>query len=719
MKRLALLCFLALGATASLAATAPKAESIAPGIWRIRLGEPEKLTPTHFRSAPFDPASLKTLRESSPLPLDLAQVVFRASARGCAVELPMDRNERLYGFGQTARLFEMTQNGTGNGGRHVFLRPTDHPENDLGESHAPVPFYVSTLGYGVLVDTARYASFYTGNVAPILGGENGAGGEAASSTAELYQARALRKKTMLVDVPAARGVDLYIFGGPTMQDAVQRYNLFSGGGCVPPLWGLGIMYRGFGKFSAAESLAIARQLREQHMPCDVWGLEPGWQSKAYSCSFVWDARRFPDPDAFIGQMRAMNFRLNAWQHAFTHPSSPAHDALLPWSGDYRVWAGLVPDFATAEARRIFLAQNETSLFGKGVEGVKLDECDHQPTSAAPWSFPEASTFPSGLDGEQMHSLIGVLYQQTMLEPYRQRGLRTWGLVRNSHALAASLPYTLYSDEYDHRCYVRGLAVQGFSGLLWGPEVRDSSSVEDFCRRLQTELFAAQTIVDCWYMKNPPWVNIDREKNNAGETMPDSAAVTARIRTLLQLRMRLVPYLYATFNDYRATGLPPLRALVMEWPDDAEARKVDDQFLCGPSLLVAPMFAGQPKRSVYLPSGEWYDYWTHKKFQGPLRLDVENPLDQIPLFVRANTLLPLADPVEWIGPNTTFAVTVRVFGERPADFTLYEDDGITTDFERGQQNRLALHWAAGRGTVARTGPYAGPARYDVRAWVSVK
>jgi len=142
-------------------------------------------------------------------------------------------------------------------------------------------------------------------------------------------------------------------------------------------------------------------------------------------------------------------------------------------------------------------QQEKSLFSLGVlGGVKLDECDNQPWQPTPWSFPEAGRFPSGLDGEQMHSLLGVLYQQTMLEPFASRNLRTWGLVRNSQALAAPLPYTIYSDTYDPVCYVRGLANEGFSGLLWVPEVRDADSVEELYRRVESVIFSKLIFDSC-------------------------------------------------------------------------------------------------------------------------------------------------------------------------------------------------------------------------------
>lgn len=673
------------------AQSAEKVELVAPGIWRIRVGQPEKFTPSHFQKSAANMDGLKILPAVDRPAVDLKNVHCEISSRGCTVTLPMEDKEAIYGFGLSTKLFDMTQGG----GRRVFLKPTDNPENDLGESHAPVPFYCSSRGYGVFVDTARFASFYTGNVAPKPGAKQ-------------------KGRTMLVEVPAAKGVDVYIFAGPTALDAVRRYNLFSGGGCVPPLWGLGLQYRGLGKFGAEDSLSLAARMRSEHLPCDVWGVEPGWQTKTYSCSFVWDTNHFPDPDDFIRKMHDMGFRLNFWEHAFTHPSSPMYQQLAPWAGNYLVWGGLVPDFATSSGKKIFLEQNRKVLFSKNVDAVKLDECDYQPESATPWSFPPASAFPSGMDGEQMHSLFGVLYQKAMLEPYTEKGIRTWGLVRNSQALAARLPYGVYSDSYDHRCYVRGLVNEGFSGLLWVPEVRDAESIEDLYRRIETAVFSADTVINCWYMKNPPWEQIDKDKSNRGELMPNHAEVTAVVRRLLELRMSLVPYLYSAFNEYRLNGMPPIRALVLDSPGEAKVREIDDQYMFGPSLMVAPMFAREKTRSVYLPKGDWYDFWTHAKYTGDQTITATNGPEQIPLFVKGGTLLPLAKPVESIGTNTSFDITVYGFGAGPADFVLYEDDGVSSAFEKGTQNRIRLHGDAKSHSEERTGNYEDK-RYRIIDW----
>ena len=669
---------------------APEAEMVAPGLWRIHFGMPEEFTPTHFRSAAINVAALGAMPSVRLMPLEIAGIKCRVSQRGCSLILPMEPNESIYGMGLGTKLFDLTQTKGHQTGRWVFLKPTDSPENDLGESHAPVPFYVSSRGYGVFVDTARFASFCTGNVSLLNDSMETDGGEVQTSITELYRARVSGAKRMLVDVPAAKGLNIYVFAGPTTLDAVKRYNLFSGGGTVPPLWGLGIQYRGYAKFDADKSLALAARIRADHMPCDVWGVEPGWQSRSYSCSFVWNTTNFPDPDSFLRNMRDLGYHMNFWEHAFTHPTSPIFEELKPWSGNYVVWNGLVPDFATPQARKIFLKQNNLALFDRGVEGVKLDECDFQPESPTPFSFPLATSFPSGMDGEQMHSLFGLLYQKAMLEPYQEKGLRTWGLVRNSHALASPLPYVVYSDSYDHRCYIRGLANQGFSGLLWTPEVRDAGSAEDLYRRIETVVFSADALINSWAIQNPPWYQFNRDKNNRGEPMSECKAVTDGVRKLLRLRMSLIPYLYTAFNEYYYTGKPPIRAMVLDWPDYPKVRQLDDQFMFGDSILVAPMFAGESKRPIYLPAGDWYDFWTRAKLKGGRTIEATNRAEQIPLFVKGGSLLPMADPVEYVKADVCFNITVHIFGDKPADVTLYEDDGVTSAYASGEQNQIQLH-----------------------------
>ena len=677
------IALLTLAACTSLAAQRG-AEEIFPGVWRVRFAHPERFTPLSFRSAQPARKGFDSLPKASAPPFPMEEIRFHETARGCTVELPAQKDEAFYGLGLSTATFELS-------GRKAWSIPSDHPEETTNESHAPEPFYVSSAGYGVYVDTARYAafsfrSFYS---------QHGQGG-------------------VLADIPAAHGVDVYVFAGPTALQAVQRYNLFSGGGPLPPLWGLGMAYRGKGDANSEDLFKLARSFRDQDMPCDIFGIEPGWQTQTYSSSFVWNLKKFPDPDGFIKQMHDLGYKMSFWEHPFTHPTSPMYEALKPYAGSHLVWGGLVPDFATPQGRKIYLDMQDKALFSKGVDSFKIDEVDNQPFKPDPWSFPDFSTFPSGLDGEQMHSLFGELAQQTMLEPFRAKNLRTWGLVRNSGALAASLPYTIYSDTYDDKCYLRGLCKTGFGGHLWVPEVRDAKSVADLVRRVQTVIFSPYAMLNCWYMKMPPWIQMDADKSNAGVVMPESEEATKQVRAAFKLRMSLLPYLYSAFNAYHSTGLPVIRALVLDYPSDLQTRTIDDQFMFGPSLMAAPMVDGALQRTVYFPPGIWYDFFTGEKIEGGQRLTVSKGLDQMPLYVKDGSLLPVADPVDHVKPDTVFGIHVRVYGAHPADATLFEDDGETFDYEKGLQAKVVLRWGASGGSVSRSGRFEHR-RYKILDW----
>ncbi len=596
------------------------------------------------------------------------------------------------------------------------LRVNADPVADLGDSHAPVPFYVSTLGYGVLIDSARYVNIYCGNKVKKhqASGAPAVAPDVISRVAQLPAAyeryHMAEPSEVLIEIPEAEGVDLYLFAGPTIRDAVQRYNLFAGGGSLPPRWGLGFWYRCYGKFNQQQVTDIAAELRHENIPCDVIGLEPGWQSHSYSCSFVW-SDQFPDPAAMLAELKQSDYNVNLWEHAFTHPSSPLHSALYSHSGDYEVWDGLVPDFLDKEARAVFGGYHDREFISKGVAGFKLDECDNSDYTGN-WSFPELSRFSSHADGEQMHCLFGLHYQETIQSFYDRRKLRTLGLVRSSHALAAPFPYVLYSDLYDHRQFVRALVNSGFSGLLWCPEVRDAVNSEDLVRRLQTVIFSPLAMVNAWYIKNPPWKQVDRDANNAGNFSENWQELEALCRKLVELRMQLVPYLYAAFVRYHLEGLPPVRALVMDYPDDVRCWTIDDEYMLGDDLLVAPLFAGENVREVYLPNGEWSDFWTGARTPGLQTLKVTSPLDRIPVFVKSGTLLPLAQPTLHTNDPKAFALTVRAYGSGGRNATLYEDDGsIAPSF-----TRVTISWNKNEpsGKLERSGPAYGLA-YTVDRW----
>jgi alpha-D-xyloside xylohydrolase len=163
-------------------------------------------------------------------------------------------------------------------------------------------------------------------------------------------------------------------------------------------------------------------------------------------------------------------------------------------------------------------------------------------------------------------------------------------------------------------------------------------------------------------------------------------------------------------------MPPFRALVLDYPDDPHTYAIDDQFILGDRLLAAPVVAGETHRSIYLPKGDWMDFWSGTAYTGGQTYDLEVPLEIIPLFVKAGALLPLAHPSAHTADPASFTIDVRVFGDGSLPFTLYEDDGLTLAYENGDYNQVTLTWDPNvhTGRLLRSGGYSGP-QYTITAW----
>ena len=669
--------------------------SVAPGTWKMTAGTPESITPVATRLVP---PSMDAMHRLPVVPTPILEPPVSIFARsGTLLTLQLAPREEIYGFG--LQFFSVSHRG-----KKRAIRVNADPPKDTGDSHAPIPFYVSSRGYGILVDTARYATFYCGEARskPTKAAEETPDGIVPLYTKTLLDGEASQ---VLVEIPVAQGIEVYYFAGPTMLDVVRRYNLFSGGGVMPPEWGLGFWYRVASGALDSEVKAIAKEFRERAIPCDVIGLEAGWQSHAYSCSFAWNTTRFPNPESLVQDLKEQSFHVNLWEHAFIHPSSPLFEPMSDLAGDKGVWGGLVPDFQSSKARRVFGDYHGKHLIDIGIEGFKLDECDNSDFTGG-WSFAELSQFPSGAVGEQMHSLFGLRYQRALWEQFLDRGQETYSLVRPSGALAAPYPFVLYSDLYDHRQFVRALVNSSFSGLLWCPEVRDAKSEEDLLRRLQTVAFSPLAMINGWYIGNPPWKQLDRKKNNANELSTNWTGLESRCREILGWRMQLIPYLRAAFARYASDGTPPFRALALDWPEVPSFAKTDDVWMVGDRLLVAPLFAGEPNgRKLTLPPGKWVDFWTGKAVSGGVTIDFPADTRNIPVFVKFGSVLPLAAITGCTADPTSRTLEVRVFGDGSLPFLLETPGGS-----------LQISWSAlvGSGALRQIGSQ----RYTVSKWVRV-
>ena len=659
-----------------------------PGVWRGRLGTPEPITPVSTRLVPPQTEAFAKLPQADAAPLPA--IHGRRTERGCTVELPLRPNEHIYGLGLQFLSFDQR-------GKKKIARVNADPKFDTGDSHAPVPFYVTTEGVGILIDTARYASFYFGDARPKPAHAVESVSNASPDPNYTHNLKDADAGQVTVEVPHAPGVDVYLFAGPQMIDTVRRYNVFSGGGVLPPDWGLGFWYRMDARATQQSALALAQEFRDRSIPCDVLGLEPGWQTHAYSCTFAWNTGRFSVPRGFVQSAGEMSYKVNLWEHAFTHPASPLFPTIEPHSGDYGVWGGLVPDFAGAPARNAFGEYHGKTFIDAGVSGFKLDECDNSDFTGG-WSFPECSAFRSGVDGEQMHSLFGLRYQMAIWDAFRKREQPTYNLVRSSGALAAPYPFVLYSDLYNHRDFIRALVNSGFSGLLWCPEVRDAVSEEDLIRRLQSVMFSPLAMVNGWYIKNPPWKQLDRMLNNEDQLLGGWEKVEARCREIIGWRMALGPYLRAAFQRYAQDGTPPFRALVLDAQKEQRLYRVDDQFMFGDRMMVAPLFAGEPGRTVVLPAGQWHDFWTGQPVGGGSELNVPAATENIPVYVKSGSIVPWADVGLHADAPEARRLTVRVYGDGSLPFAL-----------RDGKDTLRLSCANGKGSVQ------GESTYDVALW----
>ena len=563
---------------------------------KFTFGTPEQLVPSLYCD--------RFHYEETPVSFQPSDFSCRRTSRGFVLEFEMEEGTQVFGFGLQLKQLNHT-------GAKLTLSCNADPLTPNGDSHAPVPFFVTNKGYGMYFDTARSAEFYCGVLKTERAEKQNY--EVKLSEQELYAAETSGKRIMSVLIPAAQGVDVYVIEGKSILDITTQYNMLSGGGCSAPDWALGVLYRTNGTYNAGQVLDTARYMRDNNVPCDTIGLEPGWQTRAYSCTYVWNPERFPDPKGFMAEMKRMGYHVNLWEHAFVHPTCPIYRELLPYSGDYRVWNGLVPDFALPEARKIFADFQRENLTALGVEGFKADECDGSDNTGG-WSFPNHSAFPSGLDGEQYHHLFGTLYAKTMWQALDFSP--TLSESRSMGALAAPYPFVLYSDLYDLKDFVRGVVNSGFSGLLWSPEFRRANSKKEVLRRLQVVTFSVQCLINAWSYPGIPWVEFD---------------CVDEVRAILETRQKLLPKLKAAFEKYESTGVPPTRALVMEYTDDPETYHIDDEYLFCDDLLVAPITDFESdSREVYLPAGEWFDYYTGETVpSGKFTVTNEN----IPVFVR--------------------------------------------------------------------------------------
>jgi alpha-D-xyloside xylohydrolase len=624
------------------------------------------------------------------IPIDVKEVKSITKNGKTYLRFPLDRGEQLYGFGlnfQTVR----------QRGRIMRLHVDHYGGKDNGRTHAPVPFFVSDKGYGVLINSARYIDVFAGTGVrrdsknpPVTKNRN----DDPSWSPNPYSDN-------LEFIIPEEGVELIMFTGESMMEVVQRFNLYCGGGFIPPKWGLGFWQRTPTRYTDRNVADEVQGFKDHDFPLDVIGLEPGWHSKAYPCTFEWDEDRFPDPQAFVQRMDNQGVKINLWCNPYVWPESQLDQELSNYHGTHTVWCGNVPDYSLSEPREIFKKHIQKHQLDIDVSGYKVDEVD----GFDDWIFPDMAMFPSGLDGEQMRQTYANHLMSMTDELYRANNKRTYGLVRGANAGSVSYPYVLYNDYYSHRDFITALINSSFCGVLWTPEVRASKSDSEWLRRMQTTCFSPMAMINAWADGTKPW------------SFPQ---VYESCQDVAFLRMQLLPYLYSTFAQYYFEGKPPFRAMELvegyhsqveemamelDGTDNPYAKalmkEVKDQYMMGDYVLVAPMFDGETSRKVILPEGKWYDFYTGKLAGESEVIEIEPANDKIPLLVRDGGIIPMIKKVRNAGEwQMTKTLEVRVYGTQPGAFTLYDDNGYTYDYEKGHYSITQLNHRDGKGSIEK-------------------
>ena len=648
-------------------------EQVAPGVWKGVIGTPENYSLLQVAGATPKMDGFSRLPEVA-LPALASEIRGSIQDGKTALRIPLQKKEQLYGFGLNFQTVHQR-------GKILGLHVDHYGGKDNGRTHAPVPFYVSSSGYGVLINSARYLTVYAGS-----------GALKDSPDAPVAKDRNMDKSwssrpysdAVSILVPAP-GTEIYLFAGPTQMDVVRRYNLFCGGGVLPPRWGLGFTQRTQKLYTAEQVKQEANEFERRGYPLDFIGLEPGWQSKAYPCTFEWDATRYPDPAGFVKDMLDKRIRINLWTNPYVSPDSKIYKEMFPVSGSHTVWCGIVPDLAGEKARALWKGKLKNEHIDIGVSGYKIDEVDGYDF----YLWPDVATFPSGITAEQMRQTYGLWVQRPPAELYRERNERTFGLVRASNAGASSMPYVIYNDYYSHPDFITALINSGYCGVLWTPEVRSSNSAEDWLRRFQSVVFSPMAMINAWSSGTKPW------------TFPE---VAEQVKEYALLRMRMMPYWYTEFARYHFDGIPPFRGMSLEDgfnPDravttelkekslednpylEAVTKEIKDQYMAGEYLLVAPLFAGQTERKVILPAGNWYDFYTGAYVGNGETITVTPGLNRIPVYVKDGAIIPMMEPrLHAPKPGEKISLEIRHYGKADGVYHLYDDDGETFDYEKG-------------------------------------
>jgi alpha-glucosidase len=523
----------------------------------------------------------------------------------------------------------------------------------------------------------------------------------------------------------AEGGDLnyYFLYGPAPSKILARYTELVGRMPLPPRWSLGYQQCRWSYTPEARVRAIAHEFRSRNIPCDVIYLDIDYMD-GYRI-FTWNPKSFPDPARMIRDLGSEGFKVAVIVdpgikadsgYAAFRSGMEGHLFIRNADGSiYRgaVWPGICafPDF-TSGAARTWWGNQFAGLVADGVRGFWNDM--NEPSV---FNVPGNTIDLTALHGDgddvsthaRNHNVYGMEMVRATYEGVRRlmKDERPFVLTRASYAGGERFSAAWTGDNvasWEHlamaipMCLSLGISGQPFVGSDIGGFIGHPSG-ELFARWLElgvfTPLMRAHSVIN--ERNKEPW--------EYGEEY------TAINRETINLRYRLMPYIYAAMAEASSTGIPAMRPMVFEFPEDPRFGESADEFMFGEDLLVAPVITeGDRERSVDLPAGTWYDFWSGAPAAGGGKVTVEAPVNRIPLFARAGAVIPTQQVVQYTAQAPIAPLTLIAFPPPPHAETAsayYEDDGTSYGYEKGVYYRRAFHQGIdGRTRTLRIDPVDG-------------
>jgi alpha-D-xyloside xylohydrolase len=588
--------------------------------------------------------------------------------------------EGLFGLGQQ-------QNGWLNDkGRQVTLDQFN--QAGAGGSTA-IPMMVSSRGYGVLWDTYSRAHFY---------------GDANGGTAYRFSAE------------SDNLVDYYFFYGPDLDSVIGGYRTATGTAPMFPLWSYGLFQSKDHYGSQDELLGVADAYRAAGIPVDA--IVQDWQywSPSPWGSHVLDPARYPDPSAMIDRLHAENVHtmISVWPKF--DPGSANYDQLNAAGCFYRdvrdgSTFGNYYDAYSANCRSIYWSQIQQGLFAKyGWDAFWLD--------ASEWEAPPGArayvTTAAG-PGVDYYNAYPLEHTRALYEGQRAAAgntKRVFTLTRSAYA--GQQRYAAASWSGDTSSSFGVFARQVTAGLnfsisgipYWTEDIGGYYPPNDWSTPANNELFTR------WFEKGvfDPVFRIHGQGARELYGSQWNAQTKAAVLAADQLRYRLMPYIYSLAGRVTRDNYTIMRPLVMDFPSDTNVYDLTDEYMFGPSLLVAPVTAaGVTSRPVYLPAGLWYDFWTGRPVTGGQTITAAAPYDHIPVYVRAGSVLPLGPASAQYAAQAVQPNEIRVYPGAAGRLALYSDAGDTYAYTTGAAQTIPLTYRdAGRQLTigAASGSYPG-------------